>query len=293
MADSTEVATVEAGAIAHHPGGALSPSDVVRQVALVQQVMAEVMHEGEHFGKIPGCGDKPALLQPGAQILALTFRLAPQFDVRATDLPGGHREFYVETRLFSAVTGQQVGMGVGIASTREAKYLYRTGPVEYTGEPVPAEYWNLRQEDPAAARKLLGRGRQTRKNPDTGGWEIVVAGERVETDNPADAYNTVLKMATKRSFVHAVLNTTAASDMFTQDIEELQGHEALAAPAPRVDAATLATLHEARDALGVTPNVYADQVAHFGATVDTALTQEAAERLIAAYQRKGDTNAAG
>ena len=39
-------------------------------------------------------------------------------------------------------------------------------------------------------------------------------------DNIADLYNTVLKMAEKRSLVDAVLKVGGISDMFTQDIEE-------------------------------------------------------------------------
>ena len=38
---------------------------------------------------------------------------------------------------------------------------------------------------------------------------------------PADIYNTVLKMGKKRSLVDAALTATAASDIFTQDIEEM------------------------------------------------------------------------
>ena len=44
--------------------------------------------------------------------------------------------------------------------------------------------------------------------------------EQVEYDNPADYYNTVIKMADKRAIVAAVLYSTAASDTFTQDIED-------------------------------------------------------------------------
>ena len=44
---------------------------------------------------------------------------------------------------------------------------------------------------------------------------------RIEHDNPADYYNTVLKMAKKRAHVDAVLTATAASDIFTQDIEDM------------------------------------------------------------------------
>lgn len=44
---------------------------------------------------------------------------------------------------------------------------------------------------------------------------------RVENPDVADVWNTVLKMAKKRAFVDAVKSTTAASDIFTQDIEDL------------------------------------------------------------------------
>ena len=40
----------------------LGVQEILAQVHLIQEVMAKVMKEGEHYGKIPGCGDKPALL---------------------------------------------------------------------------------------------------------------------------------------------------------------------------------------------------------------------------------------
>ena len=44
---------------------------------------------------------------------------------------------------------------------------------------------------------------------------------KVENPDIADIYNTVKKMAKKRAFVDAMLTATAASDCFTQDIEEM------------------------------------------------------------------------
>jgi hypothetical protein len=48
-------------------------------------------------------------------------------------------------------------------------------------------------------------------------------GSKTKVENPdiADTYNTVLKMAKKRALVDAVKSTTAASDIFTQDVEDL------------------------------------------------------------------------
>jgi hypothetical protein len=45
--------------------------------------------------------------------------------------------------------------------------------------------------------------------------------KKQEHDNPADFYNTCEKMGKKRALVDATLTVTAASDIFTQDIEEL------------------------------------------------------------------------
>lgn len=60
---------------------------------------------------------------------------------------------------------------------------------------------------------------------------------REENPDIADTWNTVLKMAKKRAFVDAVKSTTAASDIFTQDVEDfpeymLGGRKAKPAPAP-------------------------------------------------------------
>jgi len=43
--------------------------------------------------------------------------------------------------------------------------------------------------------------------------------DRIENPDIADTYNTVLKMAKKRSHTDAILTATAASDIFTQDLE--------------------------------------------------------------------------
>ena len=59
--------------------GALTIEDTKAQVALVQQVLREVMKEGEHYGKIPGI-DKPTLFKAGAEKLCLVFRLDPQYE---------------------------------------------------------------------------------------------------------------------------------------------------------------------------------------------------------------------
>lgn len=196
---------------------AMSSVGVLKQVKMIQDILHDVMKQEEHFGTIPGT-QKPSLYKAGAEKLSLTFRLRPEYEIRRTDLGGGHREYEVVCTLYHIPTGQSIGQGVGSSTTMEGKYRYRPGPVEYTGKPVPKAYWDDPRRDPA---HLGGKGFSAKKNPDTNQWEIAIKGEAVEHDNPADYYNTVLKMAKKRAHVDAILTATAASDIFTQDVEDM------------------------------------------------------------------------
>lgn len=223
---STELQTIQT------QNGTLAPlraSDVRAQVNLIQEVMRDVMQgpttidgrevPGVHYGTVPGCGDKPTLLQPGAHKLLMTFRLVADPDMTVIPMERGHREVRCKVKIYSQ-SGVLLGAGVGTCSTMEGKYRYRTGPVEFTDKPVPREYWDLRNSNPAKAKALLGEGLIPKKN-EAGAWVCARQGEKVEHDNPADYYNTVEKMAYKRALVSATLTVTAASDIFTQDIEDM------------------------------------------------------------------------
>ncbi len=221
------------------PAAPLTVQQVLLHVSLVQQIMAAAMKEGEHFGRIPGCGDKPTLLKPGAEKLCLTFRLAPSYEVEERQLERGHREYRVTTTLTSILTRAEIGQGVGACTTLENKFRFRAGVAEPTDRPVPRAYWDLRQEDPAKAQELIGGKGFTVKKVDGQGWMVAKGGEKVEHDNPADFYNTVLKMAKKRALVDAVLTTTAASDIFTQDLEDISASLATLTPASPAPAAPI------------------------------------------------------
>lgn len=208
---------------------ALRGTDLKRQVALVHEAMSAVMKNGEHYGIIKGCGNKPSLLKPGAEVLAFAFQLAASYQITKESLPNGHREYEVTCVLRHRPTGNFVGEGIGSCSTLEGKYRFRTGAGELTDIPVPKAYWENRDTNSVLAAKILkeaanaagieGDKFRTKKNDDSK-WVITTFADKVEHDNPADYYNTCLKMAKKRAFVDAILTCTAASDCFTQDIED-------------------------------------------------------------------------
>lgn len=217
---SEEIAIRENYGVVNFEEYAMSVDSVVRQVNLVQEIMSKVMKLDEHYGTIPGC-QKPSLYKPGAEKLGFTFRLAPEYDVTTINMPNGHREYQVKCRLRHIPTGSMVGEGVGSCTTMEGKYRFRGGEKEGTGQPLPKEYWNLRNAGKTEdAKKLIGGDGYTHGKID-GKWEICSIGEKVEHDNPADYYNTCEKMAKKRAHVDAILTATAASDIFTQDVEDM------------------------------------------------------------------------
>jgi len=210
--------------------GALSVVDIKAQVNLIQHVMHEVMQKDQHYGVIPGTGTKPTLLKAGAEKLCLTFRLDPQYEITERQ-DGIHLHVTSKCTLFHITTGQRYGSGMGSCSTREAKYAYRTqarkcpscgkeaiikGKEEYGGG-----WLCFKKKDGCGAK--FPDGDQTIEGQTSG---------RVPNEDVADQYNTVLKMANKRSLVAAVLNATAASDIFTQDIEDMPQAEKVVNVAP-------------------------------------------------------------
>ncbi len=192
---------------------AVDVMDIKVQITSMQLLMKDVLKENVHYGKVPGCGDKPTLLKPGAEKLAMAFNLDLQTETEVIEMGMGHREYRCMTTVYLKGTGKRLGNGAGCATTQESKWKYRS---ENTGAEVPKEYWDNRNSELLGGSEFSPR-KITRDNKSV--WIIF---HKVEHDNPADYYNTCLKMAEKRSKVCAVLNVTAASDIFTQDIEEMQ-----------------------------------------------------------------------
>lgn len=202
----------------------LSANDMQAQVNAIQAVMEKVMKEDVHYGLVPGCGDKPALLKPGAEKICLMFGLAASFEIQERQLERGHREYTIICTLKSR-SGAIMGQGVGTCSTMESKYRYRGNEAVSTGQPVPKAYWDNNRDN----KYIGGKGFIAQKIEIDGReqWVICEKGDKKENPDIADTYNTVLKMAKKRSHVDATLTTTAASDFFTQDIEDIVDGEAV------------------------------------------------------------------
>jgi len=207
----------------------LSAVEIRAQVNLIQEVMQAVMKDGQHYGVVPGCGKKKTLLKPGAEKLALTFKLHPvienERDISIAELSNGHRDYNVYCHILNC-NGEELATGIGSCSTMESKYRYRNvSDYEVTDEKIPTDAKERKSE-----YRKSGYGM---KNVD-GKWHWVKYLTTEKTENPdiADVYNTVLKMAKKRAFIDGILSATAASDIFTQDIEDMANVPGQSASAP-------------------------------------------------------------
>lgn len=191
--------------------------ELKRRADYVGELKRQIMVKDRHYGVIPGCGNKPTLLKNGAELLCMAFRLASDANVEIHELGNGHREYTVTTRLTSMATGELVATGLGSCSTMESKYRYRNvADYEVTGQPIPGD-----SKERKAEYRKQGFGM---KKVD-GEWCWVRFKDSQKSENPdiADQYNTVLKMASKRSLIDATLKATGGSCEFTQDIEDNPG----------------------------------------------------------------------
>src|SRR5690606_12063089 len=156
-----------------------------------------VMKPDTHYGVIPGT-NKPSLYKAGSEVLLATFRIAvdPQVQDMSTEDEVRYRVKCVGVH---QTTGIVVGTGIGECSSNEEKYRWRKAVCDEEFEAT----------DPARRRIAYKRGRNN-----------VYTIKQVRAE-PADVANTVLKMAKKRAQIDLTLTATAASDIFTQDIEDL------------------------------------------------------------------------
>ncbi|MGE3278120.1 MAG: hypothetical protein AB7O67_23670 [Vicinamibacterales bacterium] len=179
--------------------GMLSIADILARTHRIKEIQSTVMKPNMHYGVIPGT-QKPTLYQPGADILNVTFRIAPKVALIEDLSTADAVRYRVHVDGNSQGTEEFLGSGVGECSSDEEKYRWRKA--------VCKEEWD--EAPPDRRREKWGRGQ--------GGKSYKI--QQIRT-SPADVANTVLKMAVKRAKIAMTLNVTAASDVFAQDLEDL------------------------------------------------------------------------
>lgn len=196
---------------------------------LIEQVVGQ-MEENRHFGaSFPG-DKKMNLLKPGADYLGVAFKLVPEFTQTEKDLGAGHREYSTVCVIKTSDGARIVANGVGTCSTMEKKYRWR----------------NETRKCPACGAAAIMKGKKEYdRTGGEGGWlcwknnkttpgcgatfadnDQRVVGQQVgkiENEDIADVWNTVMKISKKRAYVDAIITATGCSDQFTQDAEDHAG----------------------------------------------------------------------
>jgi hypothetical protein len=212
----------------------------------VERIQRALMTRDVDFGLIPGT-PKPTLLKPGAEKLCLAYGLAADFAPVRT-IGDGQSEPWLSyvTRCelhLGSLDGPIVAVGYGAANSWERRYRYRMADraCPNCGQPAiikgKAEYgggW-------VCFKKKGGCGSKWPDGaPEIEGQEV----GQVDNPDPFDLDVTLAKMAEKRAHVDATLRATAASGLFTQDMEDRPPE---LPPDPHADPETGEVIREATD----------------------------------------------
>src|SRR5690606_31699734 len=171
-----------------------APEQVLEAQNEVRELVARALQKGRDYGTIQGT-EKPTLLKPGAERINAAYGLAAEYHIveREIDHDREVRWTKRKKRWANKFHGdrdftweEEAGVSLGLYRyVTECRLIHRASGV------------------------MVGQG--------LGSCSTM---ESKYVDRPRDMENTVLKMAEKRAYIAATLNTHGLSDQFTQDIED-------------------------------------------------------------------------
>lgn len=180
-------------------------------IARFQTVVQKTLKQNHDYGIIPGT-PKPTLLKPGAEKILMLMGLTSEYEVieKIEDYHQGVFAYTVKCTLSKGT--MKVTEGLGSCNSKEDKYHWRW--VREDDLPTGADKESL---------KKRGYGDNLRY--------------RIENEDIFSQVNTLLKMAKKRAQVDATLTVAALSEIFTQDLEDMDitGQRTESSYTPKVD----------------------------------------------------------
>lgn len=167
----------------------------MNKISAFQAVVQQALKREHDYGVIPGTL-KPTLLKPGGEKICMMLGVNPEYELmdHTQDYEKGFFAYTIKCTLKKG--SRSVAQGVGNCNSFEKRYRWINS--DYIPEGI----------DPMLIRKFIDKyGRTKYKLPHP---------------NPCDLANTILKIAKKRAFIDAVLQVASLSEIFTQDIEDIQ-----------------------------------------------------------------------
>lgn len=168
-----------------------APDEVLEAQNQVREMVSKALQKGRDFDTIPGT-NKPTLLKPGAERINAAYGLAAEYHLVEREIDHDRPVHYVKR---TWEWGQRKGEKIWTETPGQSEGLYR----------YVVECRLIHR----ASGIVIGQG--------IGSCSTM---ESKYIDRPRDLENTVLKMASKRAYIAATLNTHGLSDQFTQDVED-------------------------------------------------------------------------
>lgn len=165
------------------------------KIAAFQAVVQQTLRREHDYGVIPGTL-KPTLLKPGGEKICMMLGVNPEYEMmdHVQDYERGFFAYIIRCTLKKGT--KNVAQGLGNCNSYEKKYRW------INSDYIPA---GIESEKVRQFIDKYGRLKYKIPNPD-----------------PWDLSNTILKIAKKRAFIDAVLQVASLSEIFTQDLEEMQ-----------------------------------------------------------------------
>ena len=184
----------------------------MRAIKEFQMIVHQNMVEGHDYGVIPGTGNKPTLLKPGAEKITKILGLADTYEFmdKQEDWNKPFFRYLVRCTLTAVGSGLVVTQGIGECNSYESKYRYR---------------WVYEKDIPQGIDKSGLASKQF-----TAGTRGKFSKYRLDNDDIFSQVNTLVKMGCKRALIAAALSAGRLSEIFTQDMEDVVEVE----PAPAV-----------------------------------------------------------
>lgn len=185
----------------YRPRILMAPGEAREIDQALRDMMKAVLHEGTDYGVIPGTGNKPSLLKPGAEKLLQWFGFGHTMErVEIEHSPAGER---LGVTYRCTVTKAMPDGRVIVVATCEGYAGYDEDRFFSTAEDSRAK----------AERKERANAEKYRRPVNPSKWEYI-------TEDFKAPWNSVIKMSQKRALVGAALQATSGSTLFTQDVED-------------------------------------------------------------------------
>lgn len=201
-------------------------SETLSKVKSLQATLKNILVDKHDYGVIPGCGDKPTLLKPGAEKILMALGITSSYElIEHTENFEGKGFFAYTVKCTLIKNGQKITEGLGHANSREKKWA-----VEFVYE----------KDLPEGTDKELLKKKTIKSNNGTF--------YKYEIDADANSKaNTILKMAKKRAQIDAVLTVASLSEIFTQDFDDLP---------PEEEPTSKPTVEKVKEDIKTTPDYY-------------------------------------